>query len=400
MNCSEEVQIAGLIKQNVDDFIVEEIPLYEPCGEGEHLYICIQKTNMSHDQLIRRVAAEFGVSIGAVGYSGRKDLRAVTRQSLSVHLPRHKPEIPNTIGNIKVLSSSWHTNKLRLGHLSGNRFIVRIREIDPSSSPVLQERMVQLCEFGLCNYFGPQRFGNNRNNHKLGLALVLEDWQELVTLLLSGDEHHHKYAMDGHYKQALYSWPFGQPVERNVLESLENGNANKEACGTIPRTLRKLWVNSLQSAMFNKVLSMRVENGTWNKLLTGDLVWNHDGGGRTFFAKEEELFSDDLQTRLTQLAVSPSGPLWGAKMRRPSGEVLELENEVIKSFGLEESHVTGLSKFADGARRPLRVGIVHPNISSGIDEHGKYIQANFDLPAGSYATTLLQQLLHGSSPSM
>ena len=98
MNCSEEVQIAGSIKQNVDDFIVEEIPLYEPCGEGEHLYICIQKTNMSHDQLIRSVAAEFGVSIKAVGYAGRKDLRAVTRQSLSVHLPGQKPEITNAVG--------------------------------------------------------------------------------------------------------------------------------------------------------------------------------------------------------------------------------------------------------------------------------------------------------------
>ena len=87
-------------------------------------------------------------------------------------------------------------------------------------------------------------------------------------------------------------------------------------------------------------------------------------------------------------------------MRRPSGEVLELENEVIRSFGLEESHLTGLSKFADGARRPLRVGVGHPNISSGIDEHGKYIQANFELPAGSYASTLLQQLLLDPQPSM
>jgi len=122
--------INGVLKSSPDDFVVDELMLYEPCGEGEHLYLSVRKTNMSHDELVRQIAREFGVSKRDVGVAGRKDLRAVTTQMISVYLPRKEISTPETIGSIEVLASNWHTNKLRLGHLSGNRFSIRLREID------------------------------------------------------------------------------------------------------------------------------------------------------------------------------------------------------------------------------------------------------------------------------
>jgi len=381
------------MKSSVDDFVVDEIPLYESCGKGEHLYLRIRKSNMSHDEMVRQIAKEFGVSKRDVGLAGRKDLKAVTSQMVSIYLPTSTTDIPDAIGTIDVLESSWHTNKLRLGHLSGNRFSIRLREIDAKYFESISKRFHQLVKFGLPNAFGTQRFGNYGNNHTLGLTLLLEDWEGLIHELLHGEERHHQFALNGDFKRAFDAWPFGQPAERNVLEALSHGKTPQQACKTISKQLRVLWINAFQSSVFNEVLRQREVDGTWNTILAGELVWNHEGGGRTFIATTNDIECLEFQERIASLFISPSGPLWGAKMRMPEGPVLALESSVLDSFGVDTEELASMKKMAKGTRRPLRVPVANQEISNDSDEAGEYIELKFDLPAGSYATVVIDQLL-------
>lgn len=385
--------IHGVLKSSPDDFVVDELPLYEPCGEGEHLYLVVRKKNMSHDELIRQIAQEFEVSKRSVGAAGRKDLRAVISQTISVHLPGKNIIAPEEIGSIEVVSSSWHTNKLRLGHLKGNKFTIRLREIEMHQFGTIEANLEAIANAGLPNAFGPQRFGNKNNNHTLGLFLVLEQWDSLIEELLKGDDRHHDFAQNGEFKKAIDAWPFGQPAERNVLEALAQGKSTKQACKTISRQLQILWVNAFQSSLFNEVLQRRKSAGTWSEIIEGDLVWNHEGGGRTFELQQDEIESDDIKQRLSSFALSPSGPLWGSKMRMPSGAVLQLEQEVLSSFGVTEAHLDQMKKMASGARRPLRVPVEQHSITSDTDSDGEYIEVTFELPAGSFATVLVKEIL-------
>ena len=385
--------LAGKIKTFPEDFVVEEIPLYDPCGEGEHAYITIRKTNMSHDECIRQISQHFGVSKRDVGCSGRKDFHAVTTQMLSVYLRGKKPNVPEEIGNIEVVSSSYHGNKLRLGHLVGNKFVIKIREIESYSFPETEQTLHDISSSGMPNYFGPQRFGNHGTNHKLGLALVKEDWDALVSLLLDGNERHHDFVRAGEYKRAFDAWPFGQPAERNVLEAIVSSKTSQQACKTVSRELQKLWVNALQSYLFNQVLEARVADGTWDKLIQGDVAWKHDGGGRTFEVTQEELLDETLRQRIETFSLSASGPLWGSKMRMPAGNVLQKELVVRESLGIRDVHLETMRKFASGARRALRVQVTNSSISKASDEHGPFFKLEFSLPAGSYATTLIRHIL-------
>jgi len=385
--------LAGKSKTFPTDFVVEEVPLYAPSGEGEHLYVTVRKTNMSHEQCVRQIAKQFNVSKRDVGCAGRKDFRAVTTQMFSVYVRGKKPEVPETIGNLDVLCSSYHGNKLRLGHLIGNEFTLRIREIDVNRLPEVEQRLFELSKTGMPNFFGPQRFGNYGNNHALGLALIKEEYEDLVVKLLCGNERHHDFVRAGELKKAFDAWPFGQPAERNVLEALVYGRSAQQACKKIEKPLRKLWVNALQSHLFNETLQARVEDGTWDKLLLGDLAWKHDGGGRTFEITEEELQEKELLTRVDSFALSASGPLWGSKMREPSGDVLAKELQVRELYSLEEKHFDSMRTYAQGARRPLRVQVEKPTVSLSSDEHGEFFELKFALPSGSYATTLIKQIL-------
>ncbi len=385
--------IQGFIKSSPEDFVVDETPLYTPCGEGEHLYINVRKKNMSHDELLRRIAKEFGVSRRDIGVAGRKDLRAVTTQMVSIHLPGTAIIPPKSIGSIEVLSHARHTNKLRLGHLVGNTFSIKLRGIDLHQAATIETNLKALAAIGLPNAFGPQRFGNMNNNHLLGIAVVLEDWEGLIQELLRGDARHHSFASEREYKKALDSWPFGQPAERSVLELLHKGKSPKLACHSISKSLRKLWVNAFQSSLFNEVLSRRIQDGTWDTIIEGDIVWNHEHGGRTFKIAEDEVESEEILNRTTSFELSPTGPLWGAKMRLTSGIVQKLEQSVLHSSGVSDSHLRNMINFTSGARRPLRVRVGNPSVTTGSDSEGGFIKASFELPAGSYATIVINHLL-------
>src|SRR3712207_5138236 len=128
---AEQPGIGGRLKVKPEDFIVEEIPLYLPSGEGQHLYAEIEKTGLSTYAAIKTIAQALNISPNAIGYAGLKDARAITRQTLSIE--GATPEAINQLhlSNIKILKVNRHGNKLRVGHLAGNRFVIRVREVTP-----------------------------------------------------------------------------------------------------------------------------------------------------------------------------------------------------------------------------------------------------------------------------
>ncbi|MHC4966225.1 MAG: tRNA pseudouridine(13) synthase TruD, partial [Planctomycetota bacterium] len=166
----------------------------------------------------------------------------------------------------------------------------------------------------------------------------------------------------------------------------------RDAARAVGKTAMLFWISALQSAVFNRVLDRRLEAGALTRLVEGDLAWKHDNGA-VFAVTAGELSRDELTPRLDRLEISPSGPLWGAGMIRPGPAVDAVELEALKAIGVTpETFGTRGDEFR-GARRPLRVPVGNPSTEAGVDEDGAYIRVAFDLPAGSYATVLLREMM-------
>lgn len=165
--------IGGLIKIRPEDFFVEEIPLYSCSGEGTHLYIQIEKRKITTLDVLRIIASALNMPRKEIGYAGLKDARAVARQWISIEHIKPQELGQLDLENIKFLQFKRHGNKLRIGHLAGNRFVIRLRQVQPAPQEAMQraERiMAVLAQRGAPNYFGPQRFGTRQDGHLLGKA--------------------------------------------------------------------------------------------------------------------------------------------------------------------------------------------------------------------------------------
>ena len=180
--------IGGHIKGRPEDFRVEEIPRYRPGGVGEHTYFEIEKVGLSTFEAVRRVARALGVRPRDVGYAGLKDAQAITRQTLSVHGAPPGQVLALNLPRIEVLWAERHTNKLRVGHLRGNRFAIRVRGVGREALEPCRAVLGVLARRGVPNYFGEQRFGMRGNSHLLGRAIVRRDWAGLMDSLL-GQPH-------------------------------------------------------------------------------------------------------------------------------------------------------------------------------------------------------------------
>src|SRR5690349_866398 len=164
--------IPAVIKQRPEDFYVQEIPLYEPSGEGEHVYAEIQKVGLTTFDAINRIAAAIKVPNRDIGYAGLKDARAITRQIISIPGATEAAVMNLKFPDLTVLWAARHTNKLRLGHLKANRFAIKIRDVNPTDVVKIRPVLNHLQRRGMPNYFGEQRFGRRNDNDRLGAAYV------------------------------------------------------------------------------------------------------------------------------------------------------------------------------------------------------------------------------------
>ncbi len=399
--------LAGRIKMRPEDFLVEEIPLYEPEGDGEHIYIFVEKKGLSTFDLIDIVARHFGVKRRDVGYAGLKDKTAITRQTLSIYAPGRVPEDFPMLQHpqASVLWTDLHRNKLRLGHLTGNRFSIRIRNVTIDRILDAQRVMKTLHARGVPNFFGPQRFGLSRSNHILGRALVLDQPLELARALFQCDASPNvRAAYDaGDFQKALQICETWREPERCILQELVRNKAEvlderlaRRGIRNISSRSTRFWNSALQSAIFNEVLSRRLAAGTFDTVQPGDLACKHVNGA-VFRVGDGDDDAENLQERLDTMEISPTGPLWGPKMMRPEREIEALELEALATHNLTPEQIDGRRadgwRVLDGVRRPLRIPMTDPEIEAGADEHGTYIRLAFDLPRGCYATTVLREVM-------
>jgi len=393
--------IGGAIKQRPQDFFVQEIPLYEPSGQGEHVYCEIQKVGISTFEAINRIAEALQIPTRDIGYAGLKDAQSISRQVLSILGSTPEQVMAMQIPDITVLWAARHGNKLRLGHLAGNRFAVKIRDVNPTDVVKLRPVLDILEKRGMPNFFGEQRFGRRGDNDILGAALIRGRPEELLHHLLGSPNPDlddpqtllaRKLFDEANYEQSMKHWPRRSGMERRVLARLMKTGKPGAAVRAIDQRLRRLWVSALQSRIFNDVLVQRIDS--IDKLMDGDLAYKHDNGA--CFLVENAAAE---QPRANAFQISPTGPIVGYRMTMPQGRPLQIEQQVLKSHGLTPGHFRqqGMVQ-AKGARRPLRVKPTDTKLEAGVDEFGSYITVAFTLPAGSFATILLRELMKNDEP--
>ena len=323
--------ISGLLKDRPEDFRVDEIPAYSPSGAGEHLFVHFEKTGLDTKEAVRRIARALEVEPRDAGFAGLKDRHAITTQWASFHRGDRARLDGAAIDGVRVISAELHENKLRTGHLRGNRFRLRLRGTPEDALPIARERLERLASHGAPNYFGEQRFGRDRDNAVRARAWIVEGGR-----------------------------PPREPFERKLL------------------------VSAWQSDLFNQLCAERVRDGSWCSVIDGDLCKKEETGGM-FVSAEPEVDRE----RAARFEISATGPMFGASMRWPEREALRREEETLARAGIaDRALLARFAKAGEGTRRPYRVKLGSPEIEA--DSEGLVLA--FDLPSGAYATVVLREI--------
>ncbi|MEP6654566.1 MAG: tRNA pseudouridine(13) synthase TruD [Myxococcales bacterium] len=323
-----------------ENFLVEEIPAYTPSGTGEHTFLWIEKRSLTTFDAVNLLARRLGVESREVGYAGMKDRHATTRQWISV--PRVAPELALGAGDdqLQVLRAERHGNKLRVGHLHGNRFETVVGGLpiadDGTGRDRLVKRLEHLAAEGLPNRYGDQRFGTRADNTTRGLAVLR-----------------------------------GEQRERDHRR-------------------RRLLLSAVQSAVFNQVLVLREQAGQLRRVLSGDVLQKSTSGG--VFTTDDPATD---QQRLDAGEVVVTGPMPGGWAREPpSGtEARAIEDQALAAVGASREEFSAVGRDLPGTRRPLLVPVtLVPPASGPVEGRPDAVRLKFQLPSGTYATVLLEAL--------
>ena len=321
---------SGAIRSSSDDFFVDEILGFPADEEGNHVLLHIEKKETNTEWLVKQLTRFVGVKPVDIGYAGKKDRHAHTRQWLSVHMSGVvEPDwMAFNTDQYQILAVHRHRKKLRPGYLQGNRFEIIVRDL-AIDEPLLEARLQQIKHFGVPNYFGEQRFG--RNN--------LESATRWLTR--------------------------GGP--------------------RIKKSQQSIYLSVLRSYLFNCLLDHRVRKGNWNQILNGDVMML--AGTHSCFVADAQDAS--LQQRLKEHDITPTGPLWGVGDPLVQGKVKELEAEVLESYQHWQSFLEG--KKVKQQRRSLM--LLLGDMDWQYNNEGSKLQLCFTLPSGSFATSVLRELL-------
>ena len=387
----------GVIKETPEDFLVEEMPLYLPSGTGEHTHVVVEKRGLTTLEAMRRIARALHVPERDMGYAGLKDAVGVTRQTFSI--PRVAPEICSALDlpGIRVLSARRHGNKLKPGHLAGNRFRLRIRGVAADALRRAEAVLAALGARGVPNYFGAQRYGAQGNSHLIGRAMVRGEWREAFDTVI-GDpaavrDDRWRAAIEayrrGDLEESIRTFPGHCRTEREILQRLaKRPDAYEKAFHAIQPRLKKLYLSAYQSSLFDRLLEERLlgkGGGGFDRVVTGDLAIKHDNGA-CFLVTDAAADAP----RAAAFEISPSGPMFGFRMRFPEGEPREREEALLAGEGCTPGDFDlpgGLAM--EGERRPLRVPLADP----GVERDGEDLLLSFALPRGSYATSVLREIM-------
>ncbi len=387
--------IGGHTRELPEDFFVEELPQYEPADDGTHLYFQIEKRGLTTHNAVRRIARALNRTPREIGYAGLKDARAVTRQVLSLEHIEAQRVAELELDGIRVLWTRYHRNKLKLQHLRGNRFRIKVRDAHLDATTRACAIGDWLESHGAPNYFGVQRFGATADNAEVGQAALAGDFESAVRRVIGiagpgqGPEvtRARELFAAGHYSQATPLWPRAYREHVAICRVLERRADFRRAWRAIDMNIRRLHISALQSQLFNAVLLKRLD--TIDTVQVGDLAWKHANGA--CFTVENTAAE---QPRCAALEISPSGPLFGRRMTAATGEPGRLEAEVLDAARITPRQFAGRDVMnLPGARRPLRIPVKHFTCNAGADDHGAYVELGFELPPGSYATVVLNEIL-------
>jgi len=382
----------GIIKGSPEDFLVEEIAAYQPSGQGEHCYAQIEKRGIATLEALRRIAKALGVQERDIGYAGMKDSVGVTRQAISI--PRVAPEkvLALQIPGIKILSAVMHGNKLRLGHLKGNRFQIRVRGVCAEALERAEAALAILEKRGVPNRFGSQRYGMQGNTHRIGAAVLRGDFRAAVDILI-GDpaavsDERWRQAIEayrrGELAESLALFPGHFRVEREILGKLvQRPDAFDRAFNTVQPRMKRLYLSAFQSSLFDQVLEARLDR--LEEVAEGDIAFKHENGA-CFLVKDAAAEA----IRAQAFEISATGPMFGCTMMEPEGAQYELEHGVLAAEGLTPASFNLLGALRmEGERRPLRVQL---SGAGAVEEAGDLL-VTFSLPRGSYATCVLSEIM-------
>ena len=327
--------IGGRIKVNPEDFEVEEIPAYHPSGSGDHLFLWLEKRGLPAETLVSHVARQLSVSRNDVGCAGLKDTHAVTRQYVSVPASALTRLPAVNSDKVRVLRHGLHGNKLRTGHLRGNTFRLVVRGCADHALARAQAICTVLARDGLPNFYGNQRFGRGGETLNIGLQLLR-----------------------------------GENVRVKGL-------------------VRRLALSSVQSALFNRCLSNRMESRLLHTVLDGEVLQVVASGG--------PFYVDDVareQARYDAREVVPAGPMFGPKMKSAQRDGLAREAALLEDAGLSMEQFVAQGKLTQGTRRAMLVwpeDLQVEAVETAADE-AEAVRVSFGLPSGSYATGILREL--------
>jgi len=333
------INLKGEIKQSSDDFIVEEIISFEPTGEGEHLFLWVQKRDQNTTWVAKQIAKWAGVNNRKVNFGGLKDRYAVTRQWFSIHLPgKADPDTLNfNVEGCKILKALRHNKALKSSALRGNRFNIAITKLALSGQTLEKEvsrqsvidRIEQIKSTGVPNYFGEQRFGIDGGN-------------------------------------------------LDVATRLFNGVSDDDPIS------QRMAVSAARSHLFNLVLEQRIQNQTWQQYISGDVCMLN--GSKSFFTPNEEDLVD-VPTRMQAFDIHPTGLMYGKGASLVSNDVAQIEQLVIESHPLYTKGLT--ERKLPMERRALRVKL--NDFTYQVTPEA--IHLSFMLPAGSFATSVVREII-------
>jgi len=314
----------GRIRSTAADFKVDETLSFEPDGEGDHWLLRVEKREANTPWVAGQLARHAGVRSSDVGYAGLKDRYAVTRQWFSVPVATGGDPRSWSLEDARVLEAVRHRRKLRTGSLSGNHFTLVVRELNVAPE-ALDKRLAAIASAGVPNYFGSQRFGRDGDN-----------------------------------------------VERLLKGKLPRRNP-----------LRGILLSAGRSWLFNEILAQRVNDGSWNTPLPGELMVLD--GSRSFFPRDPD--DAEIDDRCRRGDIHPSAALWGEGDSQAAETVAELENAVAREYpGILAKLATARMRHD---RRPLRMPVSHLRWT----HEAQALRLSFSLPAGSFATTVLRELI-------
>lgn len=378
-----------------EDFFVEELPLYSCCGTGEHLFLLVEKCGMTTHEMLRQLSKAFEISPRDLGYAGLKDARALTRQWVSLPARCEKKLSRFNDLPLTLLDQQRHTNKLRLGHLMGNRFRLRIRNPGPDSQARARQILAILERRGVPNFFGEQRYGVLNNSHFCGLHLLRGDYKEFCHVML-GDPQQISHQAWRQAAQLFHADQFVQAAgllparmvdEKQLCRALAAGQSHRAAVLSLPPRLLRLFLSASQSWLFDQLLAQRLPH--LDRLQAGDLAFKH-ANGACFVV--EDLSAE--QQRADAFEISPTAPLFGSKVHLASRQPGEHERALLEKYQLSAADWRlGQGLSMAGARRPLRV----PLVAASVSMVGRDLLLGFCLPPGSYATSVLQEIIKPSA---